>query len=208
MFNIFKKKQKTTYEGLIIKAIVYGSNLEYVKALREQLEEGIIEGSRLRPTDIPNYFGLVLNESLREKYYNKSGRNYSIGEVEIRDKESGKMIKFTLYVSYGLLIGYSIFPFKNIQPDINSINLERCKITFLDELDYNKIEFLLSTQEKANISKAEIYEVQVEEKTYFHIKDLEDGDFIAIDLKKNVFMITHDPLKATKIITSLNEILQ
>ncbi|MEY3451193.1 MAG: hypothetical protein RL711_1019, partial [Bacteroidota bacterium] len=32
-------------------------------------------------------------------------------------------------------------------------------------------------------------------KTYYHLKDIEDGDFLGIDIHKNIYKITHDPFE-------------
>ncbi len=42
---------------------------------------------------------------------------------------------------------------------------------------------------------------------YFHLKDLEDGDFVGIDRKKNVFLITHNPPTASLQESDLTAVL-
>jgi hypothetical protein len=41
----------------------------------------------------------------------------------------------------------------------------------------------------------DLSEIEVEGKSYFQIKDLEDGNNIAINYKGHVFGLTHDPFK-------------
>ncbi|WP_162842699.1 hypothetical protein [Mucilaginibacter pineti] len=44
-------------------------------------------------------------------------------------------------------------------------------------------------------------------KVYFHIKDLEDGDFIGIDSDKIIYKITHDPCEIIPLPESLKTVL-
>jgi hypothetical protein len=53
-----------------------------------------------------------------------------------------------------------------------------------------------------------VYEVILNGNVYFHIQDLEDGDFIGIDENKAFYKITHDPFEITKIDTSLKKIIE
>jgi len=47
------------------------------------------------------------------------------------------------------------------------------------------------------------YEVELADKMYYHLFDMEDGDFIGIDKKKKVYEITHDPYEATLVDNNL-----
>ena len=52
--------------------------------------------------------------------------------------------------------------------------------------------------------------VILEGKTYYHLMDLADGDgdFIGMDLKKRVYLITHDPFEIKLLDKPLREILE
>ena len=45
-------------------------------------------------------------------------------------------------------------------------------------------------------------------KEYFHIKDLEDGDFIGIDERKVVYKITHDPMEVKALDKKIMDVLK
>lgn len=63
--------------------------------------------------------------------------------------------------------------------------------------DFDRIAHVLTQEERMAISASDIYSVRIEGKEYFHLMDLEDGDFIGIDIGKNVYRITHDPVNVT-----------
>ena len=56
---------------------------------------------------------------------------------------------------------------------------------------------VFSRMELDLLNPSEVYEVELDGKTYYHIQDLEDGDFIATDKEKRVYSITHDPFEVT-----------
>lgn len=47
------------------------------------------------------------------------------------------------------------------------------------------------------LNPSEVYEIELDGKTYYPIRELEDGDFIATDKEKRVYSITHDPYGVT-----------
>ena len=67
---------------------------------------------------------------------------------------------------------------------------------------------MFSEEEKSLISPSEVYSIFIEDKEYFHIRDLEDGDFIGIDKDKVVYKITHDPMEVKRLEKELLEVLR
>jgi hypothetical protein len=107
-----------------------------------------------------------------------------------------------------MIIGYAIEGAKNFVIDVNSVNVKNFKKVYRTNTDYQKIESYLSIQEKKVVNQSEVYEVILNDTTYFHIKDLEDDDFIGMDYEKNMFKITHDPFEITPINLTLFEVCQ
>ena len=40
----------------------------------------------------------------------------------------------------------------------------------------------------------DIYGIVLKGKSYYHLRDIEEGNFMVIDEEKNVYTITHNPL--------------
>ncbi len=53
----------------------------------------------------------------------------------------------------------------------------------------------MTGEERKNINIGDIYITRLDGKDYYHLKELEDGDFIAIDTSNHIFEITHDPFE-------------
>ena len=58
---------------------------------------------------------------------------------------------------------------------------------------------LLTKQELANINENDIYASNLNGKDYYHLKELEDGDFIGIDTDNHIYLIAHDPFEIKNI---------
>jgi hypothetical protein len=80
--------------------------------------------------------------------------------------------------------------FKNFQIDLSSF--KKSKIKFAAN---TKIEKLVADLTCEQLDLSDLSELEIDGKTFFQIKDLEDGSFIVIDNKGQVFGLIHDPYK-------------
>ncbi|TPG41947.1 hypothetical protein [Flavobacterium pectinovorum] len=207
MFKFFKKQKKIHLVGWekdlfsnLFKLL--GDEYNY---FREQVSEGIIESIRLEKK-IPNYINFRLNIILLNKFEKKKEPFFTINGIKIFDKTSGAYRLLSLDLGYGLILGYSTSDILNFNPDpdIQKIVIDSIYITYPDNEDFNKIKSLLSNEEINLLNASDIYEVELEGKMYYHLKDLEDGDFIGMDMNKNIYKITHDPFQ---IIVEENQLI-
>lgn len=112
---------------------------------------------------------------------------------------------YTIYVSSGTINGYSIEGANNFTPDFESVDVSGYKLIFND--DYKEISKILSSSAADPLTPEEIYKVVLNSKTYYHLRELEDGDFIKMDAKKRVYKITHDPFKIIQVHKHLKDAL-
>lgn len=194
MFKFFRKQKKVQLMGWekdlfwnLFKLL--GDDYNHY---REQIEEGIIESVRLEDK-IPNYISFRLNISVLNKFEKKKERIFTLNGIKIFDKFSSTYKILNLDLGYGLILGYSTVDILNFNPDIQKINIDNIYKTFPDNEDFNKIKFLFSREEMDLLNASDIYEVELDGKKYYHVKDLEDGDFIGVDINKKIYKITHDP---------------
>ena len=106
--------------------------------------------------------------------------------------------------------GYSITGATEYVIDVTNINVDHFKRQTLFYEDYQKIEGSLTDSERDLLNPGDVYEIKLEGKTYYHLMDLADGDgdFIGMDLKKRVYLITHDPFGIKLLDKPLREILE
>ena len=84
--------------------------------------------------------------------------------------------------------------------NLNSLNVEKIKYEVIGEdISIEKVKKILLLDELELINENEIYSVSIHNDIIFHLKELEDGDFIGIDLDNNLYKVTHDPYKMTPL---------
>lgn len=209
MFNFFKKKSpKRLNEHIaLVKRICQLLPKQYSN-LFNQIDEGIIRDVRTLDKPYVNYKRFSLDVDLLNKYENKAGRCFLVRGVSVYDTELDSFVEVRLVVAYGILLGYSSPSVSDVHADIEKVNVGSFYIEYFGEEDYNRLKSVFSPAELKLINPADVYEIELKGKVYYHIKDLEDGDFVGIDTDKNVFKITHDPFEVIKLNENLSEVLQ
>lgn len=203
MFGIFKRTKLKNSEIKLLENVIKKLPSPY-SDLINQIKDGLLKGVLTNASDIPGYVAFTFNSSILKKYDRENERDFKLCNIEVYDRKFSSYLPYEIYVSSGTLSGYSWIGNNDFDIDFDKISTENFKMIYSDISDYNKIEYLLSEVEKKLLNPSEVYSVFLNKKEYFHIKDLEDGDFIGIDINKNLYKITHDPME----IKILNETIE
>ncbi|TRX35407.1 hypothetical protein [Flavobacterium restrictum] len=195
MFNLFfKKKSRSQLNDWEVDLMLNTFKLlgrDYEK-FEEQITRGIIKSVRLYK-QFPDYLSFGLNVKLLNEYEKKLENYFEIGGLSVFDITSKSFIPFSVECDNGLIFGYTMLTPKNFMPDLNKINVTNQIKILKGEDEFNKIKHIFTNEEISKINKSDVYEVILDNKTYYHIKDFEDGDFLGIDINKNIYIINHDP---------------
>jgi hypothetical protein len=120
------------------------------------------------------------------------GKNFQIANIKVIAEGQQYPLDLTIYE--GLLVGFdtpkNIKDFKAYQFDTSSVI--KAKSKFAAE---EKIERLVKGLHSEKLDLDDLSEIEVDGKSYYQIKDLEDGSYIAIDSKGQVFGLSHDPFE-------------
>ena len=144
--------------------------------------------------------------------FKKRGRNYKLSGLRIYAKKLSDYVDVDFLIHDNYLSGLRIersdyqleeFDLKNIQSE----KLERTPVEFPpSEIDlfYEKLDDSL----KSKIRPEDIFDIDFNNRTYYVFYDLEDGNYLAIDKKLNVYSLVHEarPM-AKKLKCTLAEIL-
>lgn len=208
MLNIFKKNSKKNLT-LAINLVSRMCQLlpDKFMSLRDQIHDGIIKDVKLLEKPFPYYHKFIHDVNILNRYEDKKGRSFIIKGILVNDRTINSFTAVNLVVAYGILIGYSTPQVATINPDLESIRATSLTIEFFGENAFNKIKSIISPEDLKWINPSDVYEIELNECNYYHIKDLQDGDLIAIDLSGNVFKLTHDPFEIKKLNESLSDIL-
>lgn len=210
MFNFFKKKKKSTqlndWEKELLLQILSSLGKLYNQYVL-QIKDGIIEGVRFNKA-LPNYTSFQLNVQLLNKFEKKSQEPYIISNIFVLNKKTGSVEPVSIHLGFGLVLGYEIKDRNTFNPDLNSIDIQKIKISNEVNDEFDEIKKVFSNDELRYINISEVYSVDLENKKYYHLMDLEDGDFIGIDENKHIYKITHDPFLIEKLDISLIDALK
>lgn len=210
MFNFFKKKKKSTqlndWEKELLLQILSSLGKLYNQYVL-QIKDGIIEGVRFNKA-LPNYTSFQLNVQLLNKFEKKSQEPYIISNIFVLNKKTGSVEPVSIHLGFGLVLGYEIKDRNTFNPDLNSIDIQKIKISNEVNDEFDEIKKVFSNDELRYINISEVYSVDLENKKYYHLMDFEDGDFIGIDENKHIYKITHDPFLIEKLDISLIDALK
>jgi hypothetical protein len=206
MFGLFKKKRDFKMEAALMKAIF--SRLEGFDYINKQLDEGIITGSRLLKEPILDYIKFSLNVKLLNKYEDKLGPYFAVEGVTVFDTKSAATVELQIHICYGVIMGFVALGSKLESPDFETINTSSYWIKHFENSEFDPIKKLLTEEEVKLINPNDVYELELKGRSYYHIADLEDGDFIGMDLDKKIYKITHDPYEIVELQDNLKEILE
>lgn len=149
--------------------------------------------------------GFGHNEELFESYRKPNFPESSeLRNIKVKVKDSEEYTNLMLHLLNGTLWGYYLDPkfgtqdldFSNI--DINDLYLHKyenealnlVKTIFSDFWDQKTIDFM---------DVDDVFEMEIEGKKYYSIKNLKDGNYLAIDSQAKVYGMIHDPYEIEEI---------
>jgi len=206
MFGLFKRTKIENWEIELLRNTIEKLPKVYSNLI-SQITDGLLRGVLVNVSDIPGYVAFTFNYDVLKKYDKEGDKDYKLTDIKVYDSKSRSLLPYEIYVSSGTISGYSLGGSKKRNIDLSKIDILSFKKELIGEPDYNRIINLLDDKEKIVVSPSEVYSVFIDDKEYFHLKDLEDGDFIGMDAKKVIYKITHDPMEVNRIDKTLKEIL-
>ena len=206
MFGLFKRTKVEDWEIQLLRKVIMKLPEDYSDLLN-QLSDGLFRGVLLGMSDIPGYVAFSFHSDVLKKYDRENERDYKLSNIKVYDRTTSNYLNFVVYISTGTISGYSLEGSKKHDIDTNKLEVSGFKKEYIGNSDYNRILGILDEQEKKLLTPSEVYSVYVNDKEYFHIKDLEDGDFIGVDERKVIYKITHDPMEVTVLDKKIEDIL-
>jgi hypothetical protein len=206
MFNFFKRSKVEQWEKTLLQNILSELPPEFIR-LRSQVEEGVLRAVSFNTKVIPNYTGFRYNPEIAARYRDERKASYTIKKLKVYDNLSQTYINFEIVVVSEIVAGYATPDHKKVKLSIDKFDTSDYFIKKFGQQDFDEISSLLSKETLAIIQPGDVYQVELDNKIYYHIKDLDDGDFIAIDNKGNVFELSHDPYEIKRVYTPLADYL-
>jgi len=128
-------------------------------------------------------------------------------QVKVFDLDLTAYIEVKIDIAYGLLIGYSTPEKQKINPDISSVEVDNFYISHFENNDFKNLSSILEKCEIKLLNASDVYEISLKGRKLYHLKDLDDGDFIGMDMDKKIYKITHDPFEIIELDGTLAEVI-
>lgn len=154
----------------------------------KQIEEGIVIGSFIEEDA---YVKFKLDPSVISRFEDPIGRYYSISGFQL-EWGDGSRTCCAIRIGYGLVLGIELSDRSVIFKHQNQtrIILTSLSITYFDSME----NAFLSPSEAEIFIPNDLYEIEIQGAHLLHLRDLEDGDFVAIDKEKSIYKVTHSPV--------------
>jgi hypothetical protein len=148
-----------------------------------------------------HHYTIGFDPSQSDKSMTK-GKQFELQNISVIQDANEFNLNITVYE--GLWVGFeiekNIIDFQNYQFDLT--RLHKDKSIFARD---NKIEKLVRGLISNHLELTDLSEFEVNGKLYYQIKDLENGNYIAIDSRGHVFGLIHDPYKIELINKSIKQ---
>ncbi|MEY9972696.1 hypothetical protein ABH966_003072 [Lysinibacillus sp. RC46] len=183
MFGFFRKKKSFEIEvdwfNKRLIAVLEKLPSKYSIYLK-QIKEGILQGIFPVTGYLDNYIGVSFHREVVKKYEKKGEKSFSITGVKIFNKNMSKDVNLEIFFNNGVIAGVSSdVELIQFDLDLSKINIDFVKVKE-KEIEGTIKRKLLSWGIR-NFNESEVFEVKVEDRRMLHLRDLSDGDFLAIE---------------------------
>jgi hypothetical protein len=202
MFGLFKKTSwKIEGKALDFFRKVFAQLPADFQFLLDGLDKGLYRRFSVNHAMKGHFYSIGFDPTQSDKSMTK-GMHFELENIVI--KQDGQSYLLNITIHEGLWIGFeiekNILDFNNFQIDLASFKISKSKFAA-----DSKIEKLVSGLTCEQLDLTDLGEFDIDCKTYYQIKDLEDGNYIAIDSKGQVFGLIHDPYKIELINKSVRQ---
>ncbi|MNN62306.1 hypothetical protein D3C81_1775950 [compost metagenome] len=135
-----------------------------------------------------------------KEFENELVENFKVEGLVIGDLGKNRNIEVILYFADDIFLGYSTdLQEGSFQFDDQKINISQVKKKLWGNEGNSIVKNILTAKELKLVNLGDIYISNINGKDYYHLKELEDGDFLGFDQDGVFFKLTHDPFYIQKI---------
>lgn len=209
MFRIFKKKKESKFEDDELK---FFKNIIQIlpdrySYLKDSISKDFILGWKANELGYLNSYTFLLNANLEKEFKKKELpiffilKNIGIWETSM---------KKYIYVELDILTGF-LGGFKSESVNFKSFDFTRVDLSQFTEKHFNsndkddlmKIVEGINQEHLLQFDLENTFKIEIPEGNFYTIKDLEDGNYLALNEKGEVYELMHDPYSVRKIANSI-----
>ena len=213
MFNFFKKKKRslrdkelTETDRAFLNAIANALQAKY-PSIKRQVDAGAIAGITERFVYGEGTFYYSIDGELSKKTRDRVAGDFKLMNIEFLNK-SGKPEQLNLYVMEGLVYGYQCSTLvENL--DLSTFQDKNSWIKIFRDDDYETISHFFEKYDKSFLDKLDlgsVFKIELNDAELYTIKNLQDGNYLAINLEGQIFELIHDPYIVKKVFENVEEL--
>lgn len=210
MLNFFKNKNTIEEEEItFLKTIISKLPSKY-SYLPDQVNKEFILGKKVNDLGENGSYTLVLNAQLEKKYSNKNLPQFFILKglkVWNKVREDYEEIEFDILE--GMLAGFkNPSNYKNL--DSSKMDLSEIKEKHFKNQDEEALIQILGKADQKLVEQFDIngtLKIELPEGLFYTIKDLKDGNYLAVNEKGEIYALIHDPYLVKKLYNSLEVLM-
>jgi len=190
--NNASKRRIKDWEYNLLKTITTNLPQKYF-FLRNQFNEDFFIDSLDNELLKDNWKRSILNQNLYKSYQNKA-YNLLIQDIKVFDVNNGSYISVDIDVFEGIIIGYKI------NSDSDLFDIDRIDYQTIKEVKYDtfnsELSDIFSNNEKELLKINgfyNIYEIELENRVFYHFLDLDNGDLVALDKNGDLYFLLYNP---------------
>ncbi len=210
---MFKKQKKiqnfTDKEINFFKKIVEILPTRYHYII-DQLNKDFLISFKANDLNFKDWYSVQLNAKFEKKYSRPRLGYFQLQNIYIYNKKSGKKEKIIISFLEGMFIGFFMqdIEFDNyILNEYDTSNLKEKH--FKNENDKEALMEIIKGVNKAKLSDLEIddtFKIELPEGVFYPIKNLQDGNYLAVNNIGEVYELLHDPYRLIKKASSIAEL--
>lgn len=208
---IFKKNKPKTEEPLSDKEIsifLEIANKLFYKYpyLKRQINNDFLIAKRPNALGEKGTYTILLNQNLEKQYYTPSLEFFIIKNIKAKTNSSS--VDIELHILQGMLVGFYL-PTNLDEVILETIDTEKCFEKKFIEKDREKTKGLIKNlinnkcYEKLDIGSS--FKIELPEGFFYTIKDLDNGNYIALNETGEVYLLEYNPYLIKKIHNNIEE---
>lgn len=213
MFRLFKKTKKiyefTEKEVNFFREVIKLLPNRY-HYLINQLNNDFLISFKPNDLNFKDWYSVQLNAKLEESYGNPNLGYFQLQNIFIFNKRSKKKEKIIFSFLEGMFIGFFLedVKFENYvlsQYDTSNL-IEKHFKNDNEKEELLKIIRKVDKQKESQFDLEDTFKIELPEGDFYTIKNLGDGNYLAVDTQGVVYELLHDPYSVTKKADSINDL--
>ncbi|MCL1666587.1 hypothetical protein M2T82_00775 [Elizabethkingia ursingii] len=213
MFGLFKKTKKnyefTEKEINFFREVIKLLPTRY-HYLINQLNNDFLISFKPNDLNFKDWYSVQLNAKLEESYGNPNLGYFQLQNILVFNRSSKKKEKIILSFLEGMFIGFFLedIKFENYvlsQYDTSNLIEKHFKNDNAKE-ELLKIIRKVDKQKESQFDLEDTFKIELPEGDFYTIKNLGDGNYLAVDNQGVVYKLLHDPYSVTKKADSINDL--